>query len=326
MNMISVIIVSYNTASLLRQCLSKLYDHTAGLDLEVFVVDNNSSDGSAALVKREFPIVKLIVNHDNKGFAAANNQAWNESKGEYVLLLNPDAFIKEGALQNAVRFMEAHPACGICGGRLVKPDGSLDPSARKFPKALFKFFTLSGLRRRFPRSPLFSGHEFGGFDHRSVIEVDWVPGTFTLFRRTMLDMTGLFDERFYIYFEETDLCQHAKKSGWKVYFLPTAEVVHVGGASSQTRKEHIFDEGALQVLSFRMRSEWLYFRKNSGLLAVITNSGVEAGWHLSRWLINWVPGKFQGKLKRKVSASILRELCLSLKKTHFGSYSPPAPW
>ncbi len=324
--MISVIIVSFNTSSLLRQCLSTLFQYSSSMELEVFVVDNNSLDDSVEMVKNEFPHVNLLVNNENRGFAAANNQAWHKSSGEYVLLLNPDAFIKKNSIRNAAHFMESQPACGICGGRLVKPDGSLDPSARKFPKALTKFFTLSGLRSRFPRSSLISGHEFGNFDHRSVIEVDWVPGTFTMYRRKMLEETGLFDERFYIYFEETDLCRHAKNTGWKVFFLPSAEVIHIGGASSKTRKEHIFDAGAFQVLSFRMRSEWLYFRKNNGLLAVIANAGVEAGWHLLRWFFNWLPGKSRRKHKRRISASILRELFLSLKVTQFGRYSPPVPW
>ncbi len=324
--MISVIIVSFNTSSLLRQCLSTLFQYSSGIELEVFVVDNNSSDDSVEMVKNEFPHVNLMINHENRGFAAANNQAWRKSSGEYVLLLNPDAFIKRNSIHNSVDFMENHAACGICGGRLVKPDGSLDPSARKFPKALTKFFTLSGLRSRFPHSPLFSGHEFGDFDHRSIVEVDWVPGTFTMYRRKMLEETGLFDERFYIYFEETDLCTHAKKAGWKVYFLPSAEVIHVGGASSKTRKEHTYDAGAFQVLSFRMRSEWLYFRKNSGLSAVFANAGVEAGWHLLRWFFNWLPGKSQRKQKRRISASILKELFGSLKVTQFGRHSPPAPW
>jgi N-acetylglucosaminyl-diphospho-decaprenol L-rhamnosyltransferase len=326
MGMISVIIVSFNTVSLLRKCLSELFAHSQDQPLEVFVVDNNSHDNSAAMVKEEFPQVNLMVNHENLGFAAANNQAWKESTGEYVLLLNPDAFTKPGALQSAVQFMDTHPECGLCGGRLVKPDGTLDPSARKFPTALSKFFTISGLRSRYPQSRFFSGHEFGDFDHKSVLEVDWVPGTFTLYRREMLEKTGLFDERFYIYYEETDLCQSAKKAGWKVYFLPSAEVVHVGGASSKTIKKQIIDEGASQVLKFRLRSEWLYFRKNSGIIAVMTNAGTEIGWHVLRWLVNYLPGKTNGKLKREASASIIREIFSSLRITRLGGFAPPIPW
>jgi N-acetylglucosaminyl-diphospho-decaprenol L-rhamnosyltransferase len=324
--MISVIIVSYNTVSLLRQCLLKLFAHTQGLDLEVFVVDNNSSDASAAMVRGEFPQVKLVENKVNMGFAAANNQAWKRSRGKYVLLLNPDAYVTAGAVQNTARFMDDHPECGLCGGRLVKPDGVLDPSARKFPTALSKFFNISGLRSRYPRSRFFAGHEFGDFDHKRVMEVDWVPGTFTMYRREMLEQTGLFDERFYIYYEETDLCRNAKRAGWKIYFVPDAEVVHVGGASSKTVKQQIIDEGASQVLGFRLRSEWLYFRKNSGVFSVMTNAGTEVGWHLLRWIVNSLPGRENGRLKRRASAAIIREIFTSLRITRFGSFSPPAPW
>lgn len=222
--------------------------------------------------------------------------------------------------------METHHDCGICGGRLINLDGKLDPSARKFPTPLNKFFTLTGLRSRFPKSPLFSGHDFGDFDHESVVEVDWVPGTFTMYRRKMLEETGLFDERFYIYYEETDLCKTAKKAGWKVYFVPSARIIHIGGASSKTRKDQVFDGKASQILKFRMQSEWLYFRKNSGFLAVVGTAGIELGWHLLRWLINWLPGRPQADRKRRGSASILREVLQSLIATRFGSYSPPTPW
>ena len=324
--MISVIIVSFNTSSLLRTCLVELYAQSTEVEMEVFVVDNNSSDDSVAMVEADFPQVKLIVNKENLGFAAANNQAWEESSGDFILLLNPDAFVKQGAVYNAIKFMEAYPECGICGGRLVKPDGTLDPSARKFPTFLNKFLVLSGWRSRFPRSRFFSGHEFGHFDHNSVLEVDWVPGTFTMYRREMLEQTGLFDERFYIYYEETDLCQTAKRHGWKVYFLPWSEIVHVGGASSKTRREHTFDNAALQVTRFRMRSEWLYFRKNSGLSAVLANAGTELGWHLLRWIVNLTPGKSDNALKKKASAQIMSEIIISLKETRYGSHAPAVPW
>ena len=324
--MISIVIVSFNTCALLRRCLTELFAHSTEVDMEVFVVDNNSSDDSVTMVEREFPHVVLIANTENMGFAAANNQAWKRSSGDFILLLNPDAFVKQGAVYNAFKFMEAYPECGVCGGRLVKPDGTLDPSARKFPTSMTKLLTLTGWRSKFPRSRIFAGHEFGNFDHNSVIEVDWVPGTFTMYRRSMLEQTGLFDERFYIYYEETDLCKTAKKHGWKVYFFPWSEIVHVGGASSKTRKDHSFDEAALQVTKFRMRSEWLYFRKNGGLVAVLANAGVELGWHVLRWVVNLTPGKPDKASKKNASAKIMSEIIQSLKETRYGSQTPVVPW
>lgn len=324
--MISVIIVSYNTKELLKQCLGALYNEDPHHNLEVFVVDNNSSDGSADMVAALFPGVFLLRNKENKGFAAANNQAWRQAKGDFVLLLNPDAFVTAGAISNALHFMEATPDCGICGGRLVKPDGTLDPSARKFPNTFTKLMNLTGLHARFPSSRLFSGHEFGHTGHDRIMQVDWIPGTFTLYRRTMLEQTDLFDERFFIYYEETDLCRTAMKNGWKVYFLPSAKVIHVGGASSKKRKDELFDQHGSQVLKFRMRSEWLYYRKNSGVISVLGNAGVEFGWHALRWLINTIPGRKNGLSKRRSSSSVMSEILRSLRDTGFGRFSPPVPW
>ena len=323
---VSVIVVSYNTCDILRTCLQELFAKSGEEELEVFVVDNASADGSADMVRREFPRIELIANQDNRGFAAANNQAWQRATGEYILLLNPDAYLKQDAVRNVRRFLEEHPECGLCGGRLVNLDGELDPSARRFPNSLYKFLTISGISARFPDSDLLNGYNFGSFAHDRPMEVDWVPGTFTMYRREMLAQTGLFDERFYIYYEETDLCLNAKRAGWKVYFIPDAEVIHIGGACSKTRKDKDYDPAASQVLIFRMRSEWLYFRKNYGLLSVLANAGVEWGWHGFRYLVNLVPGRKNGAAKRKSSATIIGQINRSLKDTRFGRLAPPTPW
>jgi len=268
----------------------------------------------------------LIENKTNLGFAAANNQAYELATGQYVILLNPDAYIKPGALENGVAFMEEHPRCGLCGGRLVNLDGDLDPSARRFPNSLYKFFTLSGLSDKFAASRIFGRGDFKYFDHNSVQEVDWVPGTFTIYRRRMLTQTGLFDERFFIYYEETDLCLRAKRNGWKVFFVPDAQVVHVGGGSARTRKDQKFDKGGSQVLKFRMRSEYLYFRKNNGFLSVMANAGVEIGWHALRYVANLRPGGENRSLKRAESAGFVSQGLQALWDTRMGRFSPPIPW
>ena len=211
--MVSVVIVSYNTQEILRNCLEALFEHSKGVAMEVFVVDNDSHDGSAAMVKNDFPSVMLITNHENLGFAAANNQAFALARGRYIILLNPDAYIRPLSLEHSIAFMDRTPMCGLCGGKIISPEGRLEPSARRFPSALSKLLTMSGLRGTFAHSPIVNYHEFGGFAHDKPMEVDWVPGTFTIVRKKMLDEIGYFDERFYIYYEETDLCMRAKK-GW----------------------------------------------------------------------------------------------------------------
>lgn len=323
---ISIIIVSFNTSDILRQCLEALFRNPGSHELEVFVVDNDSADDSADMVRQNFSQVHLFANNENRGFAAANNQAYKIATGDYIILLNPDAFVKPGAINNVVSFMESHPDCGICGARLVNLDGELDPSARRFPNSLFKLFTLSGLSDKYPSSKIFGRGDFKYFDHKSVMEVDWVPGTFTVYRSEMLKETGFFDERFFIYYEETDLCLTAKRSGWKIYFIPDAEVIHVGGASAKTRKDQTFDTGGSQVLKFRMRSEYLYFRKNYGLMSVLANSGVEIGWHLMRYLLNMRPGNGNCHLKRQGSRTIIQHGIRALSDTKSGKISPQTPW
>lgn len=322
---LSIIIVSFNTCDLLRQCLESVFDNKTSHELEVFVVDNDSADDSVEMVQKSFPQVKLIANKKNIGFAAANNQAFNISTGDYIVLLNPDSRLKSQALDNGVAFMEAHPEAGICGCRLLNFAGQLEPSARRFPNSIYKFLMISGISAKFASSKILGRGDYKYFDHNSSIEVDWVPGTFSLIRRTMLDELGLFDERFYLYYEETDLCLKAKRAGWKVFFFPGAEVVHAGGACSKTRKDMEMDIGGAQLLKFRYRSELLYFRKNFGLIAVLDNWGVEMGFHLFRYLARLRPGPANLQ-KRGYSLAILRHGLQALKDTHWGTVSPPTPW
>lgn len=324
--MITVLIVSYNTREILSNCLEALFLNTTDMAMEVFVVDNDSHDQSAAMVSERFPEVHLIANRQNLGFAAANNQAFTRASGEYIILLNPDAYVGPSSISNAVRFMESHPDCGLCGGKIISPEGRLEPSARRFPSPLSKLLTLSGLSWRFSTSPILNRHEFGGFAHDRPLEVDWVPGTFTIVRKTMLDAIGPFDERFYIYYEETDLCLRAKKAGWKVFFIPDAEVMHIGGASSKTRKDKTFDKAGSQVLSFRMRSEWLYYRKNRGLVTVLLSAGVELFWYLLRYLKNLPASSPEASAKKTLARTTIEQVIRSLKDTRFGRIAPPTPW
>ncbi len=324
--MVSIVIVSYNTKEILGHCLHSLFENSKEIDMEVFVVDNNSHDGSADMVKTDFPSVFLIANRQNLGFAAANNQAFAHAKGKYIILLNPDAYIQPFALKNCIGFMDRTPQCGLCGGKIISPAGKLEPSARRFPSVFSKILSFTGLSGKFPRSGILNHYEFGGFTYDRPMEVDWVPGTFTIVRKTMLDAIGWFDERFYIYYEETDLCMRAKKAGWQVYFIPDAEVIHIGGASSKTRKDKIFDNHAAQVLVFRMRSEWLYYRKNRGLPAVLSCAGFELFWYGVRYAKNLILPSAEAEKKRSATLQIMKQIITSLQDTKSGRVSPPTPW
>lgn len=323
---VSVITISYNTCELLRKSLRSVFDDPCEHELEVIVVDNASVDGSAAMVREEFPQVQLIENSENMGFAAACNQAYQLSTGDFILLLNSDAWLQSGAINSAVAFMNEHVECGICGGHLVKPDGSFAPSARRFPNVLYKLLLMSGLSDKHPQSKVFGRPDYTHFDHKSVLEVDWVPGCFTIFRRSLLDGLGMFDERYYMYFEEVDLCLRAKSCGWRIYFNPGSQVVHIGGASSAKQADESWDASAAQLLKFRVRSEALYFRKNFGWGSMMGNLLTEMGWNAMVYAYNLRGNGDRHQMKRKTAADTIRHIFLALKDTRMGTEAPPAPW
>lgn len=252
---LSIVIVNWNTRDLLAQCLRSVYDTAGDLALEVFVVDNASSDGSADMVRREFPQVKLIENAENVGFARANNQAIRLSSGRYVLLLNSDAVIMTRAIQAMVSFMDEHDDVGLVGPELLDSSGRSQLSWAAFPTVLSE---LLGYHSR-ARKPLRAGANQDL--SLTAYEVDWVAGACLLVRMETVKEVGLMDERFFLYSEETDWCHRIRASGWGVVFLPEAKVVHLEGRSSA----QLSDEGLLLLYS----SKILYARKYFGKLGSI---------------------------------------------------------
>jgi GT2 family glycosyltransferase len=223
---LSVVIVNYNSGKVLRTCLSSVFRETRDLAFEVILVDNASSDGSVDEVRRDFPLVRIICNPENRGFAAANNIAIREATGEYVLLLNPDTEIRDGAVQKTVAFMDSRPGAGIAGCTLLYADGSAQPSVRGFPSVLGAFLDATFLHMLLPRSWIVRGTGIASFDPSRAQEVDWVIGAYFLFRRSLVERIGLLDEQFWIYGEETDYCQRARDAGCATWYFPGATVVH----------------------------------------------------------------------------------------------------
>jgi hypothetical protein len=277
------------------------------------------------MVQATFPRIHLLAQKKNLGFAAANNLAYAQSTGDYVVLLNPDALIENDALYTLCSYMDHNPKCGISGGRIVNMDGSPAPSARSFPGVLNRFLVLSGLSDRYPNSRFLGRPDLSYLDDTEAVLVDWVPGTFSCLRRELIEQIGFFDERFFMYYEETDLCLRAKKQGWKIIYLPWARVWHVGGASSKTRKELVFDPAGSQLLSYRLKSEMLYWRKNFTFLAMIANTGLEFAFHVLRAMKNTLYGQDK-KNKKLNSLVVLNNLIIALKETRCGTKSPPTPW
>ncbi len=279
--LVSVVIVSFNTCDLLRDCLRTLDAQSQGIDKEVFVVDNASRDGSADMVAGEFPEVYLIRSQVNLGFAGANNKAFSKAAGRYVVLLNSDAFLEPDALGRAIAHMDCEPDVGIGGARLLGRDGSWQPSARLFPSLWNDFLTISGLSARFPLSPFFGRPDRTWADQNLPADVDWVPGAFTIIRRDALEAVGYFDETFFLYYEEVDLCKRFRTAGYGVRYWPDVRVVHLGGESSKTVKALKFSGAGSQLTLWRMRSAFLYYRKHHGASAWLVKE-MERRLHLLR--------------------------------------------
>lgn len=260
---LTAIIVNFNTEGLLKDAIGRLQSAAARLSLKIAIIDNASEDDSVALIRREFPACHLITNTTNVGFGRANNQGLALVEGRYVLLLNTDAFVSKDTLYKTMAYMDSHPRCGILGVRLVGRDGALQPSARYFPTPWNLFLARTGLNR------LFSGVrtvDDMNWDHASVRQCDWVPGCYFLVRRAVIDQIGLFDPRYFLYYEEIDHCLAARKAGWEVTFFADTTVVHIGGESAKTTGA--ITTGGRQIESMQIESELLYFRKNHGLFGV----------------------------------------------------------
>lgn len=320
--MISIIIVNYNAGESLLRCLQHLYNDLRSTPSEVILVDNASEDQSLEGAVAAFPGVQVIKNRLNVGFAEANNMATERATGDYLLYLNPDAFLMPGCIEHASRFMEANPTCAMLGGQLQNEQGTTQPSARQFPGVWSKLMTLSGLSSRFPSSKIANGHEFGSENLNQAQIVDWVPGTFAFCRKKALLQVGCFDKRFFLYYEETDLCRKLSREGWEIWYHPAIRLTHIGGVCS--RKKHtLFDQKAAQNRRLRMLSEWQYFRKNHGFGIMACQAALEWGWHGFRNAKNRIYGQSQ---KAQESSHIMRLIWATLRETRWGLYSPPKPW
>jgi GT2 family glycosyltransferase len=255
---LSIVIVSWNVREDLRECLqSLLRDEGSRLEsgeIEIIVVDNASTDGTAEMVNLEFPRVKLLVNSQNLGYTKANNIGINHSRGKYILLLNPDTIVHQGALQALIDCAESHPEAGIIGAKLLNPDGSVQRSARSFPDIGAGLFRNTFLGRLFPNNPFVRRYLLADFGYDEVREVDWVSGAAMLVRRDLIERIGGLDERFWAYCEDVDLCWRAWQAGYKVLFCPNAVITHKVGRSS--------DQRLVPSLIQHHKSMWLFYLKN----------------------------------------------------------------
>lgn len=231
---LSVIIVNYNVRHFLEQCLISVRKAASGILCDITVVDNNSADGSCAMVRSEFPEVKLIRNPDNKGFSAACNQAIRLSEAEFILLLNPDTVVEEHTFTKCLNFMKDHPDAGALGVKMINGNGKLLPeSKRALPTPATAFFKMSGLAWLFPKSQIFNRYYLGHLNSSETSEADILSGAFMFIRKTVLDRTGLLDESFFMYGEDIDLSYRIIKEGYKNYYYPGVSIIHYKGESTR---------------------------------------------------------------------------------------------
>jgi GT2 family glycosyltransferase len=297
---LSVVIVSWNVRDLLQRCLESIRaseTEQAGerpassdpvqsepyLRVETIVVDNGSSDGSIEMVRESFPEVRLVANEDNRGFPAANNQGIDIAEGRYVLLLNPDTEVWDDALATMVAFADAHPDAAIVGPQLLNPDGTVQSSRRRLPTLLTAVFESTWLEPWAPRR-LLERYRVSDRPDDVIQDVDWITGAAMLARREAIEEVGPLDEGFFMYSEELDWCRRFLEAGWRVVYLPTAQIVHHVGKSSE------------QVMAARhihfQTSKVRYFRKHESAFAAATlrwillaNYVWQLGLEGAKWLV-----------------------------------------
>lgn len=241
---LSVVIVNHNTRDLLLQTLNSVFLHIKKeIVIEVFVVDNGSSDGSDEAVKSSFPSVHLICNKVNTGFSYANNQAIRLSTGQYVLLLNSDTIVQENTFRTMIGFMDANPAVGAAGCKVIKPDGTLDLACRRsFPTPMNSLYQALKLDKLFPNSPRFASYNLTYLNEDEAYPVDSLVGAFMMVRREVIDQVGMLDERFFMYGDDLDWCYRIKHAGWQIWYYPKTSIIHYKGASSKKKKVRMIYE------------------------------------------------------------------------------------
>lgn len=237
---LTIIIISFNTRDMTKNCIESVLSHTRNIEFEIIVVDNNSNDGSQQMLKNDFPQIQFIENQNNVGYAKANNQAIEISKGDKILLLNSDTLISDDSIKKMAALLDKNPSVGIVGSKLLNEDGTYQLSCGIFPSLWSEFSSKMMLNRLFKKSRIFNAHKYGFWDYSNTKEVDWVTGAFLMVRKDAIDIAGGLDENFFMFYEDVDFCKRVKSAGWKIFFYPEASIIHLwGGSWKKVRKKII---------------------------------------------------------------------------------------
>ncbi len=252
---LSIILVNWNTCDLTRQALASIYKETTGIDFEVIVIDNNSADNSVEMIKKEFPQVVLIFNPDNRGFGKANNQGLKISHGDYLMFLNTDVVVLDGALNKLVNYLDQHADVMMVGPRLLNKDLTFQHACRRMlPNPINSFFHLFGLTKIFKNSKFVTNYKQYSVDPETIGPTEALSGAAMMFRRQVYAEIGGFDERFFMYGEDLDFCKRVLDKGWKTVYVSGAKIIHFGGQSSGKRK-------VKSLVNF-YEAMWLYYKKH----------------------------------------------------------------
>lgn len=279
---LSIVIVNYNVKYFLEQCLHSVMQATQHIEAEVFVVDNNSVDGSVPMLRQKFPGVHLIANRENVGFSRANNQALRKAAGDYVVLLNPDTIVEEDTFTKILDFMDAHPEAGGLGVKMLDGKGRFLPeSKRGLPTPLVAFYKIFGISSLFPKSRRFGKYHLSYLDPDTIHEVDILAGAFMLIRRSALEKTGLLDETFFMYGEDIDLSYRIRKAGYRNYYFPETRIIHYKGESTKKGSVNYVLVFYNAMLIFARKH---FSRKRAGLFSLLIRIAVyfRAGLSLLR--------------------------------------------
>ncbi len=269
---LSVIIVNYNVKYFLEQCLKSVFISGKGIDMEVFVVDNNSVDGSVQMVQEKFPQVQLIANKENTGFSRANNQGIAKARGEYVLLLNPDTVVEDDTFSKVVDFMDKTPDAGGLGVKMIDGQGVFLPeSKRGLPTPAVAFYKIFGLSALFPRSKVFGKYHLGYLDNDKIHQVEILSGAFMLMRKSVLEKTGYLDETFFMYGEDIDLSYRILQAGYKNYYFPQTRIIHYKGESTKKSSiNYVFVFYNAMIIFARKH----FSKKNASLFSFLINIAI----------------------------------------------------
>lgn len=322
---LTIMVVTYNSARLIRQLIDHLQPGLQAQDAELLVVDNASHDGTADVIAAFYPWVTLVRSQENLGFAAGNNLGARHARGRMLLMLNPDALPAPGAIEEGLTLMAAHPEVGLGGGLLIDVQGRHQPSARMFPTLFQEFAVLSGLSAKYPKSRLFGRLDRTWADPELPARIDWVPGAFAFMSADLFREIGGFDERFFLYYEEVDLCRRIQARGLHIQYWPQLRIEHIGGESARTveGQQVTGQGGGSQLTLWRVRSGLLYYRKNHGWLTAWAVNRLEKGWHALRAAKAQRDGLPDKAAESRARCAVLAQ---AWNETMGGRVSPPRPW